>query len=217
VSDSNNPYGQPGPQGGQPGGPAGPPQYGQQSGPPQYGDQGGMPQYGQAAGPEDGQAGYGQPGPSPTPTERPRPLDLAVKLMYAGAVIAVIDLVIALTQMDAIREMAHEQAAAQGMPEMADAMAGTSIAIGIGVGAISIALWIWMAVMNGKGKSWARILATIFGALAVIGFLFSLAQVMTGIQLVMAVIRVALAIAILVLLWNKASSAYYNAMSNKTP
>ena len=85
--------------------------------------------------------------------------------------------------------------------------------IAVVVGLISVGLWLWMASANGKGRSWARIVATVLGALSVLSLLSSVAQgQMTTLNLVVSLVSLALAVAILVLLWRKESSAYYDAV-----
>ena len=83
-------------------------------------------------------------------------------------------------------------------------------------GVIAAGLWLWMAWKNGQGRSWARIVATVFGALnllfTAVGFL---SPGMTTVSLVFGVVNVVLAAVILVLLWQKSSTAYYNAVSQK--
>jgi hypothetical protein len=69
-----------------------------------------------------------------------------------------------------------------------------------------------MASANGAGKSWARIVATVLGALGVVSTLFALTTA-TGTTVALQVISLLLAIAILVLLWLPASSAYFRARS----
>ena len=73
-----------------------------------------------------------------------------------------------------------------------------------------------MAWKNGQGRSWARVLATVFGALnllfTAVGFL---SPGMTTVSLGFGAVNVVLAAVILVLMWQKSSTAYYNAVSQK--
>ncbi len=79
---------------------------------------------------------------------------------------------------------------------------------------IGAGLWIWMAVMNGKGRSWARVLSTVLGGLSILSLLANLAQsTNTAATTIQGLISVALAVTILVLLWKKESTAYYQAVS----
>ncbi|GAA4431936.1 hypothetical protein GCM10023169_37070 [Georgenia halophila] len=208
MSQDQNPYGQRGNQPEQP-------QYGQpQSGPPQYGQQQ-PPQYGQQppAAPQYGAEPYGQP---TAPPERPRSIDLAVKLMYVGAVLSALGAILGFASMDEMRAMAEETAQQAGTPEMVDTIMAISTGTIIVTSLIAVLLWIWMAIKNGQGRSWARIVATILGGISILSFLFTMGQgATTTLQLVLGVVQLALAIAILVLLWQRTSSQYYAARSQK--
>ena len=60
---------------------------------------------------------------------------------------------------------------------------------------------------------WARVVATVLGALTVLSPVSSVAQgQMTTLNLIVSLISLVLAIAVLVLLWRKESSAYYEAV-----
>ncbi|MFC7405814.1 hypothetical protein [Georgenia alba] len=208
MSDPNDPQRQPGepepPRFGQRLPPEGPPRYGAQDGP------GGGPDASGPAGP--GGAGPGEDGPAAL--ERPRPLRLAVILMYVGAVMSLFDTIAASTTRDAQRQMAEQVATEQGAPGLAGQMADFVFTVSVAVPLIAVLLWVWMAVKNGQGRSWARVVATVFGGLAVVGFLFSIGQ-QTALpaQLAFGVLRLLLAVSILVLLWNRESTEYYEAVS----
>jgi hypothetical protein len=80
------------------------------------------------------------------------------------------------------------------------------------VGLLTLALWLWMAVMNGRGRNWARIVATVLGAFSVCGGVGSFANTMTtGVTVLFSLLQLALATVVLVLLWLPSSSAYYRA------
>jgi threonine/homoserine efflux transporter RhtA len=70
-----------------------------------------------------------------------------------------------------------------------------------------------MAVMNGRGRNWARIVATVLGAFSVCGGVASFANSMTttGVTVLFSLLQLALAAVVLVLLWLPSSSAYYRA------
>jgi hypothetical protein len=87
---------------------------------------------------------------------------------------------------------------------------GTAVAVIIGL--ISVGLWVWMAVMNRKGRSWARIVATVLGGLNIVFTVIGLTQDV-GIGTIVNIVTIVLAAAILWLLYRPESSAYYAAMS----
>ena len=71
-----------------------------------------------------------------------------------------------------------------------------------------------MAVTNGQGKSWARVVATVLGGLNVLGTLLTLAPAARRpLTLVTSLLSLALAAVILWLLYRPESTRYYEAMS----
>ena len=158
----------------------------------------------------------------PTPV-RPAAMDLAVRLMYAGAVLQVLAGLASLLQnRDDLRSQIRDQLESQGS-EVSDAAVNTAMAVSFGAaivfGLIYAGLWILMAVFNGRGKSWARIVATVLGGLNIVltifGVIASSSAGMAGgiVATVFQVLIALLGIFILVLLWRRESSEYYAAMS----
>ena len=112
-----------------------------------------------------------QPYPSggqPTVLLRPRaPATVltAAKLMYAGAAIGGVQLIIGLALIIVdIKAAAHGQFLGHSLtaPQMRPAIITAWIVLGL----IGIALWLWMARANGQGRNWARILSTVLFGLA---------------------------------------------------
>lgn len=151
------------------------------------------------------------------PSTAPSSVGLAVNLMYGGAALAVLNLVLVPLQTDEVRKELKESST--GGVNI-DALVATSIAIGIIVGLISVGLWIWLAMMNAKGRNWARITATVLGGLnlvftplgLVLGSSFGSAG--TPLTIVLGIISICLAAAILILLWQPASSAYFSSRAS---
>jgi hypothetical protein len=68
-----------------------------------------------------------------------------------------------------------------------------------------------MAVKNGQGRSWARVVATVLGALSILFNLFGLAGGgATAASLVFSLVSLALAAAILFLLYRPESTRFYD-------
>lgn len=136
--------------------------------------------------------------------------------MYVGAVLSVIGILIGLTQQDEIREQIADADASLTESDL-DAAVNVSMAFIVILGLVGVGLWIWMAVMNRKGKSWARVVATVLGGLniglTVIGLLGGAAagQADSAINTLMSIITVVLAVAILALLYQRSSTEYYEA------
>lgn len=133
--------------------------------------------------------------------------------MYAGAVLSLIWTLLVLPQRDVLRDALDEQNLDVTAGEL-DSLVNTMIGVMVVVGLITTGLWVLMARTNRDGKSWARVLATILGAIAILLGLLGMLQV-DLIGLVMNLALVLLAVWILVLLYRRESTEYYNAMSQQ--
>ena len=136
-----------------------------------------------------------------------------MRLMWVGAVLSAIGVLATFTQTDTIREAVEDSDSSLTRSEI-----DTAVNIGVGVsvlfGVIGVGLWLWMAWANGQGKSWARIMATVFGALNLIGTVVNLASASTtGLGLALGFVSLMLAAMILVLLYRPESSRFYEAHS----
>ncbi len=112
-----------------------------------------------------------QPYPSsgkPVEPERPAApptVQNAVKLMYAGAAVSTVSLIVSLVDIggtkSAIRKARPSLTVAQ-----VNQLNTFIISLAIVSGLVGIALWLWMARANGQGRNWARILSTVLFGLA---------------------------------------------------
>ncbi|MFK5582134.1 hypothetical protein [Serinicoccus sp. LYQ131] len=154
---------------------------------------------------------------------KPQPVGLAQKLMYAGGVLSLVSgLTVLFSDEETLRQQMQEEMESAGQtvdPAMVDAAVMGAMWGGPIFGVIVAAIWFLLAVFNGKGKGWARIVATVLGALNIVGTLISLAGVggMPGmgsggaLNLVLSLLSAAIAAAVIFLLWRKESSAYFAA------
>ncbi|MEI7054998.1 hypothetical protein WBG06_04205 [Nocardioides sp. CCNWLW239] len=182
--------------------------------------------------------GYHQPHPSPTapaaaPIERPKTVTYAVYGMWIGGLLTVLSSVFLFTtdttEMRAlmVSEMEKQPTydpAVLDAQEVADVLVPIIQVGGALFGLITLGLWIWMAVMNGKGRNWARVTGTVFGGLSLAGSMSSLTNIAGNAALggasmptsaastALAIVDPLLVIAILVLLWVRPSSAYFSAV-----
>lgn len=133
--------------------------------------------------------------------------------MYAGAVLSLIWTLLVLPQRDVLRDALDDQSLDLTASEL-DSLINAMIGVMVVVGLITTGLWILMARTNRDGKSWARVLATILGVIAIlIGLLGMLQGDLIG--LVMNLALVVLSAWILVLLYRRESTEYYNARSRQ--
>jgi len=167
--------------------------------------------------PQPGQQGPYQAfpgGPAGMPAGVPKPpLPSTVKnayyLMLAGAVLSVIGLVVGLGSKSAMRT-----AVVKASPTLTTTQVNTAVNLAFGVivvlGLVGAGLWVWMAFANKAGKNWARITGTVFFGLYTLSMLSTLAQhASTGATVGLSVVSWLVALAATILIWNKASTAYY--------
>ena len=167
------------------------------------------------------------------PAERPKTLTYAVIGMWVGGLLNIVSTALLFTMDTAemkavfVTEMKKQPTydpSVLDAEEMVDVIVPIIQIGGAVLGLIALGLWIWMAVMNGKGHNWARITATVFGALSLAGSLSSVGNIagnaalggatmpMPAAGVALSVLDPLLVIAILVLLWVAPSSAYFSAV-----
>ena len=176
------------------------------------------PPEGQAPGQFSGMGsmpGYQAPNAG-APVTQPASIAMAVKLMYVGAALSLLQLLSTLLFRDSIRD-AVQKASDKASTPMTSSEIDTAVSLGVTVavisGIIGIALWLWMASANGKGRKWARIVATVFFAISVLGLLGSLLQHPPVLSLLINVVSVVLGAYIIYLLYRPESTRYYDAQS----
>jgi hypothetical protein len=132
----------------------------------------------------------------------------AVKLMYAGAAVSAISLIISLVSIggtkDAIRKARPSLTAAQ-----VNQLNTFIIALAVVSGVVGVALWLWMARKNGQGKNWARILSTVLFGLATLDMFGVLSQPKTVLGLVFPVLTWLIGLGAIVFLWRRESTEFF--------
>jgi hypothetical protein len=168
-----------------------------------------------------------QPYPQPYPTgpagnaaperpSRPRSVVNAVRLMYAGAILGVLSLIFVVAFSGRIKRAvakAEVKANATRAREHKTLLTTTQIhslesafvVVLVVALIIGVLLWVWMAWANGKGSSWARIVATVLFAVNTLLLIFLARAASTAIFAGLSWIIGGVAT---VLLWRKESSAY---------
>lgn len=147
---------------------------------------------------------------SPPPSIR-----LAVRLMWVGAIISLIGIVVTFLLRDELRDQIEEAEPSLTAEEIDSAVAVGLTVVGL-IGVISVALWIWMATANGQGKAWARTVATVLGTLNVLFTLLSfVGGQFTPLGAVLNLFNIALAVVILVMLYRPDANRFYDAVSRQ--
>lgn len=152
----------------------------------------------------------------PAPVSRPASIATAVKLMYVGAGLSLVGAVSSALQHDRIRAAVEKASSTSAKPLTAtqiDAFVTVAVTAAIVVGLLGAGLWVWMAFANGRGRRWARIVATVFFGLSVLSTLSSLAQHAPALSLAISAVTLVLGAYVIYLLYRPESSQYYAAQS----
>jgi hypothetical protein len=132
----------------------------------------------------------------------------AVRLMYVGAGLAALGLILEFVSLSALKT-----AIRNASPTLTNSQVNTATAVAVGiavvVGLIGIGLWIWMALANKAGHNWARITATVFFGLDTLFLLLSLARATVATGLIAGIVTWLVGLGAIVLLWRRESSAYF--------
>jgi hypothetical protein len=148
--------------------------------------------------------------PEPQRPEPPAPVLAAVKLMYAGAAVSAISLIVTLLTIGGLKTAirSRDPSFTQTQLHSAEVVAVTFAVI---LGLIGIGLWIWMARANKAGKNWARITSTVFFGLDTLGLLASFGQAETLLGRLVSLVVWLIGLGAIVMLWRKESSGYFAA------
>jgi hypothetical protein len=155
-----------------------------------------------------------QPYPStgkPVEPERPAPPPSvlnAVKLMYAGAAVSTVSLVISLVDISGTKA-AIEKARPSLTAAQVNQLNTFIIALAVVSGVLGVALWLWMSRANGQGRNWARIVSTVLFGLATLDLFGVLSQPKTVLGLVFPVLTWLIGAGAVFFLWRPESSAFF--------
>jgi hypothetical protein len=139
---------------------------------------------------------------------------MAVRFMYAGAALSAIEIIIGLTTLGSLKSAIRSQYPQYSASQIHTAeVAGVVVAVVIG--AIAVGLWLWMAWANGRGRNWARIVATVLFAFNTIDLLTLIARPHSAISLVFALLVWLVGLGAIFFLWQRDSTAYFQAMSGR--
>jgi hypothetical protein len=132
----------------------------------------------------------------------------AVKLMYAGAAVSLVSLVISLTDISgtkaAIRKARPDLTATQ-----ISQLNGFIIGVAILSGVVGIGLWLWMSWANKEGKNWARIFSSVLFGLATLDLFGVFSQPKTALGLIFPLLTWVIGLGAIVLIWRPDSSRFF--------
>lgn len=161
---------------------------------------------------------YGAPVPASAPV-RPQVVTNAVWLMYAGAAVSVLNGVIGALTAHSLASRIFAQIQSQAPLGQSPAIPVDLLTRVLGVawvigGIVDALLWLWMAWKNQRGRSWARVLSTVFFGVMSLSLLSSLARSSSlGLGFsILSVVVWAIGLAVIVMIWRPEASQYYEAV-----
>jgi hypothetical protein len=153
---------------------------------------------------------YPAPGPAPGSQriQPPRSVLNAVRLMYAGAALEVLAVIIATLTRGSLRPAIMARHPAYSAVQLHHAEIGRAVPLVIG-GLIAIALWLWMAWANGRGRNWARILSAVFFGVSTLDLLVSFFVARATASMVLGVVIWLVGLGAIVLMFSRESAPFY--------
>jgi hypothetical protein len=149
--------------------------------------------------------------PEPSRPSAPQSVLRAVKVMYAGAAVSLIGIVVGLTTLSSTKSQIKSQ-----HPGWTTAQVNSSMHVVIGSlivsGLIGAALWLWMAQACKAGKSWARVVSTVLFAIDTVDVIAGAAVPGGSVTRIYAIIVWVIGTVAIFLLWQRTSSEYFRGM-----
>jgi hypothetical protein len=151
--------------------------------------------------------------PGPVRPEPPATVVMAARLMYAGAVVSALSLIVGLVTVGSLRDSLHKSDPSLTPTQLHNLQ--TVVVVGsVFIGLISIGLWIWMALMNKAGRSWARIIATVLFGLDTLFLLLGVARAGAAAGTLVSILTWLIGLGATIYLWRRESSEYFTAVSS---
>jgi hypothetical protein len=148
--------------------------------------------------------------PEPVRQEPPPSVLTAVKLMYAGAAVSAISLVVGLVTISSLRSMLQNAYPNYTSSQIHTAEVASVAAIVV-FGLIGVGLWLWMAYANKRGANWARITATVFFGLDTLSTLAGFARPGPWASRLVSLLIWLIGLGAVVLLWRPESTEFFKA------
>jgi hypothetical protein len=132
----------------------------------------------------------------------------AVKLMYTGAAVSTVSLIVSLVSIGGTKSEIRKARPNLTVTQV-NQLNTFIIALALLSGIVGIALWLWMARANSQGKSWARIVSTVLFCLATLDLVGVLGEPKTLLGLIFPLLTWLLGLGAVFLIWRAQSTAYY--------
>jgi hypothetical protein len=144
----------------------------------------------------------------PQRPETPTSVLNSVKLMYAGAGLSLISVIIGLVTIGSLKT-AIEQANPSLSSSQVSAVATASVAAVVVAGLLGVGLWIWIAQMCKAGKNWARITGTVLFGVDTLFLLISFTRSAAIAGRIPGLLIWLVGLGTVILLWQRQSTDYF--------
>jgi hypothetical protein len=147
----------------------------------------------------------------PEPQSRPpapNSVQTAVKLMYAGAALSLLGLILGLATVGSLRNDIHK-ASPKLTPSQVHSAEVVSIVLVVVVGVIAIGLWLWMARASLKGRNYARITGLVLFIIFTLLLLTTLRRPGNAIGLVFSGLEWLAGLGAVIMLWRVESKEFF--------
>lgn len=138
----------------------------------------------------------------------PKPIQSAVRLMYVGAAISTVSLIISLAFIGSIKPSLRTEFPKYTTSQIDRAFA-VFIIVAIVSAGVGIGLWLWMARANGQGKNWARTVSTVLFGIETLTVLEALRGPKRVVDLVFPILTWLVGIGAIWFLWQRESTAFF--------
>ena len=147
-------------------------------------------------------------GEEPEHVRPPRAVLSAVRLMYVGAALEVLAIIVAVLTVGSLRSAIFRAHPDYTTAQLHTAEAARTLPLIVGA-AITIGLWLWMAWANRSGRSWARAISAGFFGINTVDLLISFSLAHGTATLIMALLIWLVGLAAIALIFSKGSGPFY--------
>ena len=154
---------------------------------------------------------YPSSGQAPAPQRPPLPTSVrtAIRLMYVGASLTFIELVVGLSTIGGLRARIVQHYPHYTASQVHSLEVGTVVGLVL-EGVVAIGLWLWMARASGAGRNYARVTGTVFFGLNTLFLLLGLRSPQVGLGLVFYVLVWLAGLGAVIMLWRSESAPWFS-------
>lgn len=145
----------------------------------------------------------------------PRTVRNAVRFIYAGAWVAVITPVLNILTIGTLDSVLKQALATPPSARSLYTVDGFLIAGVVTIGLVDVSVWLWMARKIRAGRSWARIVATIFFAISSLALLEIAVLPFPAYTKAVQALSWTAGLGAIVLMWHPDSGAYFAVKSRR--